>query len=187
MRGCIGCCRYDSRRVPALPLNQERREQYLKTFQDLDLTGYPSNCLRKKKSSSSCLLLTSPYATTTGLGLDKDFSSESELGTLFSRFQSPQYFSSLKVISSKSLQVTQLPVEGVERLVEIASTSTVTSKSSISSGGTVVLRSRESSVSVRVDVFYHSLVIAEPWYHRWALVGNVACPSSIKPIAPDCK
>lgn len=120
-----------------------------------------------------------------------EFSSEvceNELESLSAQLQSPQYFTSLKVTSSKSLKVTRLPSVELKQSVvtHLLSSSSASSASSISLGTAVISESVVSSISLRVDVSYHSVVTAEPWYHRWAEVGDVSIPST-KPIAPDCK
>lgn len=152
--------------------------------QDLDLSGYPSNRLRWKQSS------TLPAASSNNVSARLSDKFENELGSFSAKLQRPQYFTSLKVTSSKSLKVTQVSSFELKHSISklVSSTSVVSSASSISSVATVISETEVvSRVSLRVDVSYHSVAVAEPWYHPWAQVGVVDNPSSTKPIAPDCK
>ena len=179
--------RYDPKRVPPLPLCQDTRQQYLRKYQDMDLTGYPSNYLRRRKSSP---FRVSPHAS---VNLLPDFSSErfeTELESISAKLQSPKHLSVSKVSSSKSVRVIHVPssepVQSVERLVSQTSTNTRASEVSITTETTVVCDGvAASNVSLRVDVSYTSVVTADPWYTPWAEVGVVEFPSTIYPIAPD--
>ena len=180
-------CRYDSSRVPPLPLCQERRQYYLQTYTDLDLTGFPSNRLRKKSLPAAASQ--SPCPST--LAVVHQFSSEvfdSELESLSAKVQTPQYFTAFKVASSKSLRVIQVAsIEQAQSLRKLVSSTSFGSKSSNTSGTTALCGEVLSSVSLRVEVSYHSIVVAEPWYSPWAQVGAVDSPSVTQPIAPDGK
>ena len=193
--------RYDSKRVPAFPLSQGNRELFLKT-KDLDLTGYPSHQLQKKahaanaiKPSDNVVVHLKMSQDIDAMAVDKEVSFahfEDEVDTVRARLQSHQYITSLTVVSSKSVKVTQLPSDEAQCVLRTVSrTSGGSSHSSSGSSAvssvttTVVCQEEESTVSLRVDVSYHSVVTAEPWYHPWAQVGKVGLPSTIRPVAPD--
>ena len=127
----------------------------------------------------------------------RSFISELELETnlekLFAKFQSPHYFSSIKVSHSRSIKITTChEEEEEEEEEERSSASSASCKTSARSRSSTSCKEREtlsgstvSTVSLRVDVSYHSIVEADPWYHRFAEVGKVSAPSLLKPIAPD--
>lgn len=181
--------------MPAFPLSQDNREHFLKT-KDLDLTGYPSHQLQQRacasKPSDNVVVHLEMSQDIDPLAIDKEVSFghfEDEVDTVRARLQSHQYLTSLTVISSRSVKVTQLPSDETQCILRTVSGSSGSShsnsgSSAVSSVTTVVCR-EGSTVSLRVDVSYHSIVTAEPWYHPWAQVGGVSLPSTTRPIAPD--
>ena len=182
--------RYDSDRVPAFPLEQEKRALHLLKHPEQDLTGYPSYCLKERcllaslSPSHSQLPVTiskSSTATTTM----REFSSEvfqGEVDTLRARTHSHYHYYA-RVISNKRYKVTRLSSSGGS--YSGSSLSSKSSQSSSLSGRASAFQRKLSSVSLKVEVSCHSVVTAEPWYYPYAELGPVLQPSKVRPVAPD--
>ena len=169
----------------ALPLDQEKRAHFLLRHPELDLIDHPSHLLRERLmhsiiSNKDVRLLSSSSASSADSASEKPFCSElfqGEVDVYQARDHSQHYFTNLRVVSSRRVtKVTRLPSEESVR----------TSHSSIVSGRAVSAMDRGvSSVSLCVEVSYHSVVTLEPWYLSYAEIAAVARPSDAKPIAPD--
>ena len=183
----IHICRYDSERVHAMPLDQERRARYLLRHLELDIIDYPSHSLRERYmhaiiSSGDVRLLPSSSSSTTDSAKPKPFSSEvfqGEVDAYQARDHSQHYFANLKVVSSIT-RVSQLPCSMESMALSRSSLSSVVSGVAVSASERVV-----SSVSLRVEVAYHNIITIQPWYLAHAEVAAVDNPSDTKPIAPD--
>lgn len=143
--------------------------------------------------SSNTLLMTRVSHTSSSQLSIKDFNSEifqGEVDVHQARSHSHHYFASLRIVSSKSVRLTQLPDEEDYIYAATTESSSVSSKrsqdSSVVSSSTATV-SRLSCVSLRIDISCHSVVTAEPWYLAHAEVATVGSPSAFKPIAPDGK
>lgn len=98
------------------------------------------------------------------------------------RDRSQHYFANLQVVSSRCItRVKRLPSNEPVAV-------SCSSHSSVVSGVTVSASERGvSSVSLCVEVSYHSVITVEPWYLSHAEIEAVMSPSTTKPIAPDGK
>ena len=173
----------------ALPLDQEKRAHYLLRHPEVELTDYPSYCLRERYmhtiiSTGDVRLLPPSVSTNSADSASvKPFCSElfqGEVDPFQARDHSHHYFANLRVISSRCIaKITRLP-SGQSVSLSHSSQSSVVSGASVSASEKGV-----SAVSLQVEMTYSSVITVRPWYLSHAEVTRVASPSTTKPIAPD--